>query len=118
VASFHSTLSEALAASLLLHVADASSHTLRPQMEAVESTLREMEVEEERVMVVFNKVDAADPEVLDHLATRFPNSVFISAVTKEGLPQLREVVFDILSRVHGSAGYPVRQDAGVTPVTC
>lgn len=115
VASFHSTLSEALSASLLLHVADASSPTLRPQMEAVELTLREMDVDEERVLVVFNKVDAADPEVLDHLATRFPGSVFISAVTKQGLPRLREAVFDALAGIHGYTGYPAQPDTEVTP---
>ncbi len=117
VASFHSTLSEALSASLLLHVADASSSTLRPQMEAVDLTLREMEVDADRVLVIFNKVDAADPEILDHLAVRFPNSVFISAVTKEGLPRLREVVFDALSKIHGYTGYPVQPDADLTPTT-
>ncbi len=118
VASFHSTLSEALAASLLLHVADAASPTLRPQMEAVEATLREMDVPEERVLVVFNKIDAADPEVLDHLATRFPDSVFVSAVTKQGLPQLREVVFDVLRRIHGITENPIEPDMGFIQVTC
>lgn len=85
-------------------------------MEAVDRTLREMGAEEDRVLVVFNKVDAADPEVLDHLATRYPNAVFISAVTKQGLPRLREAVFDVMSGIHGFPGPAYPQEETATPL--
>ncbi|MCG3199745.1 MAG: GTPase HflX [bacterium] len=103
VASFHSTLSEALAANLLVHVADASSPTLRAQMETVEKTLEELGAEDQRVLLAFNKIDAADSETLDHLRGRFPEAVFLSARSREGLPELRQAVYDSLS-TRGSDG--------------
>lgn len=90
VASFHSTLSEALSARLLVHVADASSPILRHQLEAVEETLRMLEASDRELLLVFNKIDATPAEVLDHLQDRFPNACFISARERSGLERLRD----------------------------
>jgi GTP-binding protein HflX len=97
VASFHSTLAEALSANLLVHVADASSPTLRMQMEAVEQTLSELGADQAKILLAFNKIDLANSETLDHLASRHPHAVFLSAQTKEGVPELRETVFSTLA---------------------
>jgi GTP-binding protein HflX len=101
VASFHSTLSETLSAGLMLHVADASSPTLRPQMEAVAETLQELGVDPGRVILGFNKIDSSDPEVLEHLRSRYPEALFFSARTKEGLPELRESLYGhLVEKLH------------------
>lgn len=98
VASFHSTLSEALGANLLLHVADASSPTLVAQMEAVDETLKELDVDPGSLKLVFNKIDTASEETLDHLRSRYPEAVFISAATRDGLDELKQSVYTTLSR--------------------
>jgi GTPase len=48
--------------------------------------------------IVVNKVDAADAETLDRLRGEFPDAVFVSAHTGEGLDKLRAVVTDRLPR--------------------
>ncbi len=90
VASFHSTLAEALSAKLLVHVADASSPILRHQMEAVEQTLQELGAGDRNLLLVFNKVDATGREELDYLNDRYPDAVMVSAKKKTGFDQLRE----------------------------
>ncbi|MCA9413422.1 MAG: GTPase HflX, partial [Candidatus Omnitrophica bacterium] len=90
VASFHSTLSEALSAKLLVHVADASSPILRHQMEAVEQTLTELGAGDRNLLLVFNKIDAAQADDLEYLRDRYPEAVHISAMKKTGFDQLRE----------------------------
>jgi len=98
VASFHSTLEEALSSRLLLHVADASSPTLHRQMKAVEQTLRELDADVEQVILGFNKIDATDAETLDELRVLYPKALFFSARTGRGLDSLKE---RILSRFDG-----------------
>ncbi|MBE7488262.1 GTPase HflX [bacterium] len=97
IASFHSTLSEALGADLLLHVADASALTLKAQMETVQETLQQLGADEDRVLIAFNKVDAADPSRIEELKSHYPSAVFISAWTKAGLGDLRNAVFEYLA---------------------
>jgi GTPase len=45
-----------------------------------------------------NKVDAADAETLDRLRAGFPDAVFVSAATGEGLDKLRAMIADRLPR--------------------
>jgi GTPase len=92
VASFHSTLEEALSADLLLHVADASSSTLEQQMKAVEDTLKELDEHRHDILIGFNKIDRADPETLAELRLLYPQAVFFSAKTGQGLDCLKEKV--------------------------
>ncbi|MCA9429181.1 MAG: 50S ribosome-binding GTPase, partial [Candidatus Omnitrophica bacterium] len=96
VASFHSTLSEALSAKLLVHVADASSPILRHQMEAVEQTLTELGAGDRNLLLVFNKIDAAQADDLEYLRDRYPEAVHISAMKKTGFDQLREAFLNHL----------------------
>jgi len=93
VASFRSTLAEALHADLLLHVIDASHPDALDQAQAVEGVLTDLGVQPERILPVLNKVDAvADPDVLLALRARVPGSVSISAKTGAGLEVLADVV--------------------------
>ncbi len=95
VASFRSTLAEALHADLLLHVVDAAHPDAIGQLEAVHGVLGELGVELDRVVGVLNKVDAVeDQEVLAALRLSFAQSVTISARDGIGLDQLAEVVVE------------------------
>lgn len=92
VASFHSTLYEALSADVLLHVIDASSPRMDHQMEAVTETLKGMDVGDRPMMLGFNKIDQLDEEALSELRMSFPDAAFFSAKSGAGLDELKEKV--------------------------
>jgi GTP-binding protein HflX len=86
VASFRSTLKEVEEADLVVHVVDASSLQADSQRRVAEQVLAEMGVEQDRILLVYNKVDRPHPAALD------PDGILISAVTGDGLDRLREAV--------------------------
>jgi GTPase len=95
VASFHSTLTEAVEADLLLHVVDAADPDLPRQMEAVESVLEELLGESRPTVLVFNKLDlVADEDAAAGLAARFPGAFLVSARTGAGLDALRAFLWE------------------------
>jgi GTPase len=51
-----------------------------------------------REVIVVNKADAADPEVLDRLRRSEKHSLIVSARTGEGLEELRALIADELPR--------------------
>ena len=57
VSAFRATLEEVQRATLLLHVADATSPTADEQQAQVEEVLRELEVQDKPRIYVMNKVD-------------------------------------------------------------
>jgi GTP-binding protein HflX len=93
VASFRSTLSEALHADLLLHVVDVSHPEALDQVRAVHGVLSELDVDDQRIIGVLNKIDALEDETtLAAIRTAFSSSVLISAKTGSGLDKLAEQV--------------------------
>jgi GTP-binding protein HflX len=89
VASFHSTLSEAIESNLLLHVVDASNPDAELQMAVVDTTLREIGAGGNDRLVVFNKTDAVrDRLIASALIARHPGSVAVSARTGAGIDDL------------------------------
>ncbi len=94
VEGFASTLEETLVADLILHVADGSQPEdwLVEQLRAVDSVLQEIGASALPVLLVLNKIDRLDPLGRRRLLSRFPNAQLISALTGEGLDELRERV--------------------------
>ena len=94
VASFHSTLVEAIEADVLLHVTDAADADFRRHLTAVDEVLDKILAEPRppRIMV-FNKCDRLDPEEASALRIEFPDCHVVSARTGEGLPALRTELF-------------------------
>jgi GTP-binding protein HflX len=93
VAAFRSTLQEARDADLLLHVVDASDPQRDERIEQVREVLRSIGAGDIRELVVLNKIDLAGekPRMVpgrDGVAVL----VSASAVTGEGLPELREAL--------------------------
>ena len=98
VESFNATLEEAVVADFLIHVIDAS----QPQaLEFYQTTMRvlsELGADTKETLVVFNKVDKVqEPEVLADFRRQFPDSVFISVRTGQGLEKLVERIGDFVS---------------------
>ena len=93
IASFHATLAEVREADLLLHVVDASSSVMESQIAAVEEVLVTIGAEGVPVIMVFNKVDRCySKTILLAYRRRYKQSVAISALTGEGLDQLKELI--------------------------
>lgn len=89
VASFKSTLDEALNASLLLFVVDSSDPTFRAQLAVTKSVLTEVGAESIQSLLILNKVDRLNPEEFDALKAEFPEAVFLSAKNPEDVTALR-----------------------------
>ena len=94
VASFHSTLVEAIEADLLLHVVEAADPHFRRQIAAVEEVLEEILEAPRPTTLVFNKIDRiGDPTVVEGLRVEYPGSFAVSARTGEGLDALRDFLW-------------------------
>jgi GTP-binding protein HflX len=91
VEGFAATLEETLVADLVLHVADASAadERLQEMIDAVEDVLHEIGADAVPRQLVLNKVDAVDPLRRRRLHNAFPSALLVSAVTGEGLEELR-----------------------------
>ena len=99
VEGFAATLEETLSADLVLHVADASAPDARldEMIAAVESVLGEIGAGSLPLELVLNKIDAVDPLGRRRLTNRYPHAVQISALSGEGLPELRQRIADRFS---------------------
>jgi GTP-binding protein HflX len=93
VASFHSTLVEAIEADLLLHVVDASDPAHPNHVRAVEQVLADLEVRPVETRIVFNKVDRVDEDARAGLAASDPDAFLVSALVGDGLDTLRRFVW-------------------------
>ena len=110
VESFKSTLDEVREADILIHVVDISHPAYEEQMGVVNKTLQEIKAFEKPILVVFNKMDlyeknvfdewldeSVKKEILEDLRERWEretdgNAVFISAIEKRNIEQLRETI--------------------------
>jgi GTP-binding protein HflX len=84
VASFRSTMEEAVAADLVLHVIDGSHPQWSDQRDVGRQVLAGLEVEPERTVEVFNKSDRLD----EHFALLHREAVVVSALTGAGIESL------------------------------
>ncbi len=97
IASFHATLKEAIEADLRLHLVDASYGNIHRHVDATQRIMHELEMEEKRTLVVFNKIDLVPTaEVVERLLRNFPQSVAISAKKGEGIETLLEKIQEIM----------------------
>ncbi|MCS7254357.1 MAG: GTPase HflX [Armatimonadota bacterium] len=93
IASFHATLAEVRHADLLLHVADLTHPRMEEQIKVVEQTLIDIGASGKPTIMVLNKADLLPPDVdRDALKRRFENACIVSALTGEGLEELKERV--------------------------
>lgn len=90
VEAFRSTLEEASAVDLMVHVVDASSPDTGSRISAVHQVLAEIDAESrhDQDLLVWNKADLAHPDDLAQLLNDHPGSVAVSAVTGEGISDL------------------------------
>jgi GTP-binding protein HflX len=103
VASFKSTLDEALEAGLLAHVVDASDPGFERQLEVTKEVLTEIGAGELSRLVIFNKIDRVGDEAAQAitaraLAARWPDSVVMSARRPQDVARLRARLIAFFAR--------------------
>jgi GTP-binding protein HflX len=91
VDAFRATLRETRAAHLILQVEDASEPEVRREARrrAVEDVLEEIGAGEVPRLLVLNKIDRLDADARARAARRAPDALQVSALTGEGLDELR-----------------------------
>jgi len=94
VASFRSTMEEAVAADLVLHVIDGSHPQFEEQQAIGEEVLAELGVDPARIIEVYNKFDLAGSEHHWFPDPRRSNAVAASALTGRGIDRLLEMIRD------------------------
>ncbi|MGI5952230.1 MAG: GTPase HflX [Brooklawnia sp.] len=88
VEAFRSTLEETMDADLLLHVVDGSDADPFGQIAAVRQVLADVGAADRAEQLAINKIDQASADTLAVLANQYPDAVFVSSLTGEGLDEL------------------------------
>ena len=112
VEAFRSTLEEVADADLVVHVVDGSHPDPEGQLTAVREVLADVGAHRLPEIVVVNKLDAADPEVVARLLRRERNAVAVSARTAEGLDALQKMLGEQLPRPDVEVDLTVPFDRG------
>ena len=98
VAAFKSTLEEAVAADILLHLIDASNPNALLQAEATFDVLKELGAEKHPVITVLNKVEkCTNRDLICQIRFKYPKTVEISALERTGFQDLLEKMIYELS---------------------
>ncbi len=103
VASFKSTLDEALEASLLVHVVDAGDPGFERQLAVTETVLDEIGARDVPRILAFNKIDragdqAAQGERAAALRAKYPACIVMSARRDGDIVKLREAIVAFFKR--------------------
>jgi len=103
VASFKSTLDEALDASLLLHVIDASDPGFERQLEVTDTVLEEIGAHVVPRIRVFNKIDhvgdaAAQAECEAALREKYPDCIVMSARRPDEVAKLHHKIVEFFQQ--------------------
>lgn len=100
VASFKTTLSQASEADMLMHVVDVSHPKFEDHISVVQSILKDLELTEKPMLMVFNKVDRLKtPGLLVRLQGNFQNAVFISARQGIRLEKVRHAILEFMQHL-------------------
>lgn len=95
IEAFKSTLEEAKYADILVHVVDASNPMMDEQMYVVYETLKELGVENKKIITLFNKQDKLEvPSVLRDFKADYVQNV--SARTGQGMEEFKKLLEEIL----------------------
>ncbi|EMY80606.1 GTPase HflX [Psychroflexus gondwanensis] len=121
VESFKSTLDEVREADLLLHVVDISHENFEDHIESVNSILDDINAKDKPCIMVFNKIDNYEPEVIEKddlmveksyqhytleewkktwMQREGDNVLFISATEKENIEEFRKKVYETVRKIH------------------
>jgi len=98
VEAFRSTIEEISHSDLVVHVVDASHPDPAGQIHTVRNVLSEVDAQNVRELVVFNKCDLVDLDRQIALRGMESGAVLVSAATGEGIQELLEKIEALLPR--------------------
>jgi GTP-binding protein HflX len=98
VEAFRSTIEEIAHSDLVVHVVDASHPDPAGQIQTVRTVLAEVDAQNVRELLVFNKCDLVDLEQQIALRGMEPCALLVSAATGEGIEQLLEKIEELLPK--------------------
>jgi GTP-binding protein HflX len=125
VESFQSTLVESLESDILIHVVDISHPQFEDQINVVNSTLRQLKVDDKPTIIVFNKMDLfyklhldeflfdAEKELIIEdfkqmwMSKTHENCIFISATEMENLQEFRLQLIAMIKKLY-TERYPYK----------
>jgi len=120
IESFKSTLDEVREADILLHVVDISHQGFEDQIEVVNETLKDLDIQSKPTILVFNKIDAftyekkdeddLTPKLRENYSLEELQSswmgisnhpcIFISAKNKVNMDAFKELLYEEVKKVH------------------
>ena len=113
VEAFRSTLEEVADSDLVLHIVDASHPDPEGQISAVRHVLADIPgVFDVPEVIILNKADIADPDVIARLRSREVHSIVVSAHTGEGIDELLALIADQLPRPGVTVDLVIPYDRG------
>jgi GTP-binding protein HflX len=99
VASFKSTLDEALDADLLLHVVDLGHKNYEEHIKTVNLVLQELKLAEKPLLIVFNKLDLVEANgIIQSARANYKGSIFVSALKHIRLSQIKTEVLSYIEK--------------------
>jgi len=124
VNAFKATLEEAVVSNFLIHVLDVNSPEIEAHAETTLSVLHGLGADEKKIITVFNKIDDLwSEDIRLTLSFRYPEALFVSAHSGEGIPKLLERIeaivesdfaqlhlliphdrYDLVARLHREGG--------------
>jgi GTP-binding protein HflX len=118
VASFRSTLDEALDASLLLYVVDASDPSFRSQLETTKTVLEEIGATSVDNLLILNKEDRLSELEKAALRREFPEAIFLSTINPASVKKLRDICVQHFEKkmIDASFNIPYAKSAAVAEI--
>jgi GTP-binding protein HflX len=112
VASFRSTLDEALEASLLLHIVDAADPAFRVQLQVTREVLDEIGAGDVPWILVLNKIDKVAPAEREALSKEFPAALLVSAKDPVDVRRVRDAIIGAFEANMTAVDLVIPYDAG------
>lgn len=94
VAAFNSTLEEITYTDAIIIVLDASSSQLEAELEVVYGELERLSIDDKPTFIYLNKEDLIMPALKERLSEKYPDAIWGSSLSKEGVQQIREKLLD------------------------
>ena len=110
VKAFRSTLAEVKNADLLLYVVDYSDENYKHQIEVTKETLREIGAADIPVIYVYNKADRCGLPDLPKIMGE--NRIYMSAKSRQGLPELTQMILKAVYKDYVQAEFFIPYDKG------
>jgi GTP-binding protein HflX len=110
VEAFKATLEEVVVADFLIHVLDVTNPNFEHHHATTLAVLAELGAADATIVTVFNKVDAARPEMLSRARRLCPDAIMVSALTRAGLDTLESRALELIADTLGSTELLVPHD--------